>query len=880
MSQAIDESWLELVPNRPAQQLRLAAGIPPGDTTPFAAPPLAVFSLWAGRLLQNSLLLSGRRVPQVPSRFRVRRLWETAIRESDRQDWQAGDIAALAGEAMEADHLCEHWLLPRGREPGRDWDDDAFCAWRRQVHARMAARGWLNPAQQLRWLRGLIHDRGELPMALPSEILLCGFPEITPLERDVLDALASLGVTVNDVPSPAGAESSKVTSELFVEPGDEIRAAAEWAAAQRRAGKGRVAVAVNGLAAWRRDVERSFLQVFHPASALAGRAPSAADVHIHGGRALIEHPLVPVALDLLDLSLGGVRRAWSFARVSRWLLSPAWTGADTESEARAQLELKLRESGRFEWNLAAVAEQARAVSATMLVERVARLPDARDGDSPARRFFGMLRHWGWPGPGARGSGAAQAVEGVRQALEELEFSAISHDSEALSVVRRLCAEQRLPAIGGELSPVQVLDLQDMPGQSFDAVRVINVHADNWPPPPSLNRLIPYSLARQLPRTSPEQQLCHARAVQQAVLASAPRIVFTRAEQADGVPTAASALVPATERTGESLTVAGAHLAQAAWPGAGDRESTEGRDALEVHSRKPAPPIPADQDALRSVISVLNLQSACPWAAFLVHRLDAAFPAPPTPFADGLFTGRLVHQALERLYRPHIGQGSLPQPGEVPQVVAETLSVRHADLHLLPGALAAERRRLESLLREWLRHERGLPLGSPWELETEREGRMAGFRFTVRMDRVDRHGDGVVVLDYKTGAVSPPAWDDPRPTETQLPLYAVLMRADERPAVGIGLLSVRGGDMQQRVWSGEPDLKGRGFTVLTPGQKTGPASWDEALDAWQERLTSLLGAFRAGENAFTVHHEGPLAYLGLDLLLRPEPNGETPEGTDV
>jgi hypothetical protein len=44
--------------------------------------------------------------------------------------------------------------------------------------------------------------------------------------------------------------------------------------------------------------------------------------------------------------------------------------------------------------------------------------------------------------------------------------------------------------------------------------------------------------------------------------------------------------------------------------------------------------------------------------------------------------------------------------------------------------------------------------------------------SLRLDRIDRLNDGsLLVIDYKTGDVSPKSWDLPRPDDVQLPLYA-------------------------------------------------------------------------------------------------------------
>lgn len=855
---------LVLVPNHTALQGQLASfSLDRSGSGAFAAPAIEVFSLWAGQLLETSLLLLGRRTPFAPSHHRIRRLWVEAIRADGRDDWQSGDIATLAREAMEADRLCEHWLLPEGLVPGRDWSDDSFCAWRRQVHAAMAREGWLNPAEQLRWLCGLIADTGGLPVPLPERIVLRGFVELTRLERRLLAALEGLGVQATlEVAAPESPPT--VERMVFSEPGEEWRAAAAWARREVEAGARRVAVAVNDLASLGPELERTFLHTFHPEAALALTPVEAGTVHLHGGRPLLEHPLVADALELLELSLSGPRRGWPFARVSRWLRSRCWAGADEERAARALLELRMRRNRRYQWSFVDVTDAAKGLEVPLLVESVARLQDVGESSAPARRFHALLTHWGWPGPGAVGRIAQQAVDGLRQAFEEIEFTGVRDDGEALTMLRQWCGESRRPSMGGPLSPVQVLDIEDAAGQSFDATWVMNVHGDNWPAPVRTNRLLPFSMTRHLPRSRPDTQFAHGERVHDALLASARRLVFSRAAQVDGVPTAPSALVGEGAEPSE-MSLPGAQLARATWPGAGDPETASGRDRLLPEPLSAAPALPADELELRGVVRLLNTQSACPWAAFLVHRLGAEFPDSPSAFADASYTGSLVHSALEQLYSAALAQGGLPDESGIEAAVAAALVEEHADRALAPAAESAERRRLEHLLRQWLAYERSQPLGRPWRLEEDREAQLAGFRFRVRMDRIDRIGDGALLLDYKTGKLAGATWGRERPVELQLPLYAVLSRTEPEPVLGIGQLGVHGGDMHRVLWTGEASLKGKGVKLM--GDRAPFPDWPTALASWASTINGLLDEFRRGECGFVVHDEKALNYLGLDLLLR-------------
>jgi len=866
---------LVLVPNRTYQQLAFVEQLSSSGPTdpppaPLRAPAIEVLSLWAARLFTRAAMMRGNDCPHVPGRLRLKRLWEDAIIATDQQGLFQADISALAKEAMEADRLCEHWLLPAGKAPGKDWYDEGFCRWRERVHASLAAHDWLDAPGLLRRLARLLEDAGDFPVALPPEVHLRGFVEITPLERRLLDGLTARGVRVH-VAEPSPGRQVQCRAELFPTGEEELWAAAGWAERQLETGAQRVAVLVNDFRALRPALERVFQQTFTPAAALLTAEEAHPPYFLHGGAPLADHPLMRDAFDLLEISLRGPRSPQPFDRISRWLLSGAWEAATAEGAERALLELALREAGRFEPSLAFSAEQAQRFELPVLVERVARLPGRESAATAATMFHRWLTHWGWPGPGAGGNRVRQVIDGLRTALEALEFSGVRSPEQGLRELRQLCLEQLLPSPGGVLASVQVMPVEDAVSRQFDSVRLVNVHGDNWPGPVRLNRLLPYQLARHLPRSDMRRQLEHARSVQAGALSQVATAVFSRAEMIDGVETAPSPLLEATTQKERQATTIVKDLARVCWPGAGEPAMSTQRDRLETVPRKAGPALAPELQQVKGVVSLLNLQSACPWAAFLVHRLAARFPPQPSPFADLLFTGNLVHQALEQLYRGYLGQaagqGSVPGATDVPAVVEQVLARPGVNFRLAPAALAAERTRLIALLTEWLDTEASLPLGRPVALEERREATLAGFRFTVRMDRLDALEDGGLVLDYKTGILPTITWGEAHPTELQMPLYAVLARQSEAPVVGIGLLSIRPGEMKQLIWSGSDALKGRSVQRVGQGKKSPFASWDEALDTWESTIVRLLEDYRAGQADFVVHQENALKWAGLDLLLR-------------
>ena len=81
----------------------------------------------------------------------------------------------------------------------------------------------------------------------------------------------------------------------------------------------------------------------------------------------------------------------------------------------------------------------------------------------------------------------------------------------------------------------------------------------------------------------------------------------------------------------------------------------------------------------------------------------------------------------------------------------------------------EEERLVHVLSEWLEFEAERIPFSVAETEAKRPVSLAGITFNLRIDRVDRLNDGShLVIDYKTGNVSPKTWDSRVPTTCRSP----------------------------------------------------------------------------------------------------------------
>ena len=123
-----------------------------------------------------------------------------------------------------------------------------------------------------------------------------------------------------------------------------------------------------------------------------------------------------------------------------------------------------------------------------------------------------------------------------------------------------------------------------------------------------------------------------------------------------------------------------------------------------------------------------------------------------------------------------------------------------------------------------------------EVERAHRVHIGGALINVRIDRIDRLGDGShVILDYKSGRAVTPDWEVARTTHPQLLVY--LLAA----GVPVSALAVAHLDPKSVVFKGigDEDLR-------LPGVKGIAGSWSQQLAAWDAQVTQLARGFVRGD----------------------------------
>jgi len=645
-------------------------------------------------------------------------------------------------------------------------DQQAFIAWARGAEQELHECNAGDPSDLAR----LLVASGALP-APGAPLMFAGFRRWTPSQSALVAALAAKGWSVTRLEPPGAA--GPIRRLEAPDPESERSAMLDWARLRLESQpQGLHALIVPDLAANRGAISRALEAALQPDLELPGSARRERMFDLAGGHPLSAQPVAGTALAALACSIGEFD--WTLA--SRLLRSPHLAGSRPEQEARIRLDLQLRNAqGLPRATVRAIATRAAACGAPQF----AALLEAGAGSlaGPARRgaaawaecFGACLAAWGWPGDIVLDSDEFQAAKHLRESLRELAMLGIVATDlgarAALDELSGLAAAPFQPE-SGEPS-VFVLDSYEDPGVQFDSLWVSGLTAAAWPRPVAVDPLLPIEIQRRLgmPCVTADDCVAEARAIIGSWRARAGELVLSwpRRENdtdVDGTPLAPPEALPLEPQapwvTRERLVFAAA--------------------TLEALPDDAVPPL--EGGAVHGGARVLELQSHCPFRAFAELRLCALPLEEPQAGFDRRLRGIVLHRALQRVWADLGSQQALLRLDAADCDRKIAAAIERSMVEVLPAEAGP---RSVALERDWqlraighlLALERARPAFTVVETERALNGRIGGLELGLRVDRVDRVGDELVVIDYKSGSVKRSQWRGARMDAPQLPLYAVL-----------------------------------------------------------------------------------------------------------
>ena len=589
-----------------------------------------------------------------------------------------------------------------------------------------------------------------------------------------------------------------------------------------------------------------------------------------------------------------------------WLLSTDQIAASSdESRALTAYMRALRRRGlqRPRWRLEEFLRQhpgaelpaewgTRMTQARLRVQEFARRPQ-----TPlawAENLPQLLEMAGWPGAKRRNRTSAEE-QAVRRWQETVEACAsLGFDGRCIAWSDFLAAldravDETLFAPESQDAPILIAGPAESAGLTADAIWFLGASEDAWPAAGATHPLIPLGVQREagMPHASAKLDWDLASAMTRRVLASAPEVHFSYARQSEGVEARPSRLVV------QVAGLASPVPADLTAPAISEPQAIAFDDATQL-------PYP-----LRDVsggANVLTTQSQCPFKAFAMARLDAkewdAAEAGLTASERGLLLHEVLHSVWAgppngiRTHAELVARTDLAAfvEGHVRRVLDNKMPPRAREC-MLPRYLELEATRLAILVTEWLGYESARVPFTVDGTEVAARPAIADLALKVRLDRIDRlNDDSLLVIDYKSGMVSPSSWDLPRPDDVQLPLYAGFTLDDgPESAGGLVFAQIRAGKSKEFLGR----VKNARATLIS-GLNAGKAIvkkplTDNEMRGWRTYIEKMARDFIAGR-AEVDPREYPKTceHCGLQALCRiqenppqvEDENGDAEEAADA
>lgn len=788
-------------------------------------------------------------------------------------------LRRLAGMALGAHELlCAYApraLETRGRTGWRQ-DAEAFGRWLAAFDQECRNGGLVSaPLLPLELTERLKSDAAQR-----APLLLVGFDRMLPVQEQLLNAWGAW----QQLPDAPRAE--RIHSYAAPDGNAELEACAAWCSERLQAlPDARILVITQDAAERRGEIERVFLR------------------HANATPAFRFEFSLGVPLE----SLSAVRSAqlllrWLSASLDEseidWLLSNSFATAAPREAAELQAflrEVRRRNLQRMGWTLDALIGLQPCVRVPLPREWMARMTAAQQRLAAAQQRSASPLEWaalvpellkgmGWPGHRQLGTIEFQATQRFEQVLDtcgSLGFDGRKMDWSTFIAELNDALAETLFAPESEDAPILIAGPAESAGLTADAIWFLGAHEDAWPARGSMHPLLPAELQRSagMPHASAQSDYDLARTTTERLAASAGEVCFSYPRIEGDAETRESRLVAQIAGTPVPLPSRPA----AAW----EPRTVRIEDASGV-SIAPG--------EVRGGSGVLTAQSQCAFRGFATARLDAQPWSAAEPGLTPPQRGRLLHEVLHNVWRGKpdgvrsrdelrgIADMDAFVRGHVERAMQSAISAQVRE-QVPERYLNLEGERLTKLIAEWLAYEKERAPFDVEETEFDSTATVAGLAFEVRLDRVDKLADGSrLVIDYKTGDVSPKTWELPRPDDVQLPLYAGFALPQSWEVAGLAFAKVRAGDVYFAGCVKDAETAIGPVKKIASLKKT--ALKAGALDAWRDKIEELARDFLAGRaDVDPRDRELTCKRCGLQTLCRvheltPEDEDEADEEEDA
>ncbi len=812
----------------------------------WETPAILPFRAWL-RTLHDGALAAGLTERTLLPDLLQQKLWRECI-DSDAQ-LDLLDKDAATASARSAWEMSCAWQCRNPEDDYLSHDQYTWQRWCNDYQAELAAQNRIDEASLADHLCEVLAQPEALSL-LPDTVIFDGFLELPPQLQQFTRVLSELGVSVELAERQPDA---LVYSCEYTDDEEEILAIASHMRAELEHDiEQSLGLVVSDLQQRRASVMRAFDRVFFPGMSPEEIRQQGRPYDLSLGTPLRDTAVVSAALSLIRLSLGSIQGS----ELSAVLLSPYLEASASEARRREQLDRRLRDDRVRSLTLAQLSE--RLYKGSRLQQPIEQLLQRKRFSRVtltewASRFSESLSLLGWPGKSIN-SEEYQAVSAWMECLDDMQLlddgSSLSA-TDAVHQIQRL-ARDRIFQLDTPSTPIQIMGRLESHGIDFDCLWVAGLDTEQWPPTgsPSPFVSIDSQKAQGVPVASAAARLALAEREFCMWGSQAPLLIASNARTRDGKSLDVAAL-PRFDVADANRTRAAERLQRfeklppPVDPAAVLQSSLTLESIVDDHG----PALPAGSE-VRGGARLFEDQALCPFRAFALHRL-AIRPLEEAGLGlDPRQHGTLLHSALEQFWKVVGSHAALIDMSDeqrlelLEQVIESVIEENHVPFSLR----ALEVIRLKALLDEWLvQCEMPRQAFEVVALEQRQSIEHGGVVMNVMLDRIDRVGDALVVIDYKTGTSSRiNTWADQRIVNPQLPLY-VLTNEDIE---GASFAQVARHQCTFKGVASDSSLLPKVRTTVTRS-RNGQATerpledWRDWRDHWREALDVVAAEVRQG-----------------------------------
>ncbi len=796
--------------------------------------------------------------------LQAEKLWAKIVRKTS---WQLKldllHLRATSKKAAEAYSLIQQYRLPVERENFSQTEEGKlFYVWMHTYQQWLETHNAVDPASVLDAVHTAM-SKGLI--ALPKGIIFAGFEEITPQFKAWLDFLKKKFVPIEfhpkiaddqKLPLIALAEGLNIEVREYNNKTEETIQCSRWVRANHRPGK-KFGIVVPDMQSYRSLLNRELAAELSPISVFPW-VEKEQPFNISLGTPLAEEPMISIALQMLSAQKTSIPLR-VFVSVIK---SPFFISGQNESSLAHELENKLLKNNIVTVYLSNVDSYFNANDSKHLVGLMQKwklfIENRNEKKMPAhwsKDFADFFHSLDWPKADKKLTGKEiQIYESWKECLDKLaSLDTILGDLNLRQAVETLTGIVQKHSFQEKTSEasIQAVGLLESSGMQFDHLWVMGCHAEVLPALPSPNPFLPVEMRKQynLPHSTAQRELEFAQNSLRRLIASSSNIVFSYPAMDKNTELKISPLLlPFKEffkENPDELTIPDSHRL---------KDQIFLNEPLQVFEETVVLPSTQAEKTLYSLkgpgggTRLIKDQAECPFRSFANHRLHTQTVEFPELDFDSRERGILVHQTLEYFWKEIRSLSSLLELAsqnrliqKIEDATQKALKQHQSRLLKQPRFNQLEKERIVELIRQWLDMEMERSEFKVIHQEEKISLIISGIRLGLRIDRIDKTGDGkIFLIDYKTGEIKPGDWFTDRIKEPQLPLYAFQQSPS---AILFGQVKKGGHQLKGAV---NPRVEDPGLSSIDLEKMDGYVDWDKQLQDWRYKLTALADKFLKGQ----------------------------------